>query len=179
MKTGSTDIRDIGKYVARIIGDERTVNRYVFCFGEMASQEEEFRIMEGLAGERIVRRYVSLVSSPHGLWTGMLILLMMKIPAEELFTLLEETRASFKYDFSDMLQAFTLVGLEHAYSKFGRGDNCPEYAKYLGYLDAKDLYPDFIPRSIEAYLKELLEGKAVNMYEGFTLRNFPYQEDQG
>lgn len=75
-----------------------------------------------------------------------------------------------------MLQAFTLVGLEYAYSKFGRGDNSPEYAKYLGYLDAKDLYPDFVPRPIEAYLKELLDGKAVEMYGGFKLRNFPYQE---
>jgi hypothetical protein len=76
-----------------------------------------------------------------------------------------------------MLQAFNLVGLEYAYCKFGRGYNSPEYAGYLGYLDAKDLYPEFVPRSIESYHRELLDGKAVEMYGGFKLRNFPYQEE--
>lgn len=48
-----------------------------------------------------------------------------------------------------MKQAMTVIGLEYAYSKFVRGDNSPEYAKYLGYLDAMDLYPKFVPRSFE------------------------------
>lgn len=63
LKTGSTDIRDIGRYVARIIADERTLNRYVVCFGEVESQEAEFRMMERLSGEKIERRYVRLLST--------------------------------------------------------------------------------------------------------------------
>jgi hypothetical protein len=63
LKTGSTDIRDIGPYVARIIKDERTLNKYVFCFGEVSSQEAEFEMMEGLSGEKIVRKYVRLPRS--------------------------------------------------------------------------------------------------------------------
>lgn len=40
-----------------------------------------------------------------------------------------------------------------------RGDNSPEHARYLGYLDAKELYPDIQGISFEAYLSELLKGK--------------------
>jgi len=49
-----------------------------------------------------------------------------------------------------------------------RGDNDPVYAKYLGYLDARALYPEFAPRTFEAYAKELLDRKAVAVYEGWS-----------
>jgi hypothetical protein len=64
-----------------------------------------------------------------------------------------------------MKQTLTIVGLEYAYSKFVRGENTPQYAKYLGYLDASDLYPDFVPRSFEAFAKELLDGKAAKIFD--------------
>lgn len=41
-----------------------------------------------------------------------------------------------------------------------RGDNTPEHAKYLGYLDAKELYPDMKFTTFEGYVKEILDGKA-------------------
>lgn len=47
---------------------------------------------------------------------------------------------------------------QYAYSKFVRGDNTPEFAEYLGYLNWKDLYPDFKPRAFSEYVDELLEG---------------------
>jgi hypothetical protein len=40
----------------------------------------------------------------------------------------------------------------------------PEYAKYLGYLDAKELYPDFKSISFEEYVQELLSGVATGVY---------------
>lgn len=46
-----------------------------------------------------------------------------------------------------------------------RGDNTPEYARYLGYLVAKDLYPDLNGRTLEAYCQEVLEGKADKVYK--------------
>jgi hypothetical protein len=58
MKTALTDLRDIGPYVAKIIMDVRTVNKYVFCYGELLSQEELFAKMEELSGENIERKYV-------------------------------------------------------------------------------------------------------------------------
>lgn len=45
-----------------------------------------------------------------------------------------------------------------------RGDNNPEYAKYLGYLTSKDLYPDFTPIDFKAYLETVVQGTAKGIY---------------
>jgi hypothetical protein len=58
MKTALTDLRDIGPYVATVITDDRTLNKYVFCYGELLSQEEVFVKMEELSGEEIKTQYV-------------------------------------------------------------------------------------------------------------------------
>jgi hypothetical protein len=65
----------------------------------------------------------------------------------------------------------TVVGLDYSYSKFVRGDNTPEYAKYLGYLDASYLYPDLVPWSFEAFARELVDGKATVIFEGVTMQS--------
>lgn len=46
-----------------------------------------------------------------------------------------------------------------------RGDNTPEYAKYLGDLDGKELYPDFEFTKFEDYFKAALEGTAKGVYQ--------------
>lgn len=89
-----------------------------------------------------------------------------QVSPEHLLILLDKARASFKHDFSDMKSTIKVIGLEYAYCKFVRNDNSPEYAKYLGYLDATDLYPDFVPRSFEEFAKELLDGKMAKLFEG-------------
>jgi hypothetical protein len=61
MTTALTDLRDIGPYVAKIITDSRTMNKYVFCYGELLSQEALFAKMEELSGEKIERKYVYLL----------------------------------------------------------------------------------------------------------------------
>jgi hypothetical protein len=58
MKTAFTDLHDIGPYVAKIVVDDRTINKYVFCYGELLSQEDVFVKMEELSGEKIERKYV-------------------------------------------------------------------------------------------------------------------------
>ncbi|KAH9818952.1 isoflavone reductase family protein, partial [Teratosphaeria destructans] len=45
-----------------------------------------------------------------------------------------------------------------------RGDNTPGYARYLGYLDGKELYPDFRFVTLEEYIRELLEGQGKMVY---------------
>jgi hypothetical protein len=45
-----------------------------------------------------------------------------------------------------------------------RGDNVPEYAQYLGYLDGKELYPDFEFVRFESYVREVLDGKGTGVY---------------
>ncbi|KAK6220977.1 hypothetical protein QIS74_04969 [Colletotrichum tabaci] len=46
-----------------------------------------------------------------------------------------------------------------------KGENTPEYARYLGYLVAKDLYPDLHGISFEDFVKETLEKGLEPMYE--------------
>jgi hypothetical protein len=55
-----TDLRDIGHFVSRIIGDKRTLNRYVFAWGEELAEKEIDGIMEEVSGENLERKFVSL-----------------------------------------------------------------------------------------------------------------------
>ena len=41
-----------------------------------------------------------------------------------------------------------------------RGENTPEYAKYLGYLGGKKLYPYITFLPFESYVQDVLDGKA-------------------
>lgn len=54
---------DIGRFVARIVADERTLNRYVFAYGGEATLHELFALAERITGRKIERRYVSRQSS--------------------------------------------------------------------------------------------------------------------
>lgn len=58
-KTIVTDGGDLGKLVSKIIVDERTLNKYVVCCGDVVSQNDMFNIMEKASGEKVNRKYVS------------------------------------------------------------------------------------------------------------------------
>lgn len=49
-----TDLRDIGLYTAKIISDPRTLNRRVFAFTEMRTQNQLFDLVERLSAEKPV-----------------------------------------------------------------------------------------------------------------------------
>lgn len=53
-----TSLQDIGRYVARIIADPRTLNRMVFVYNELWTQQQIFDKVEELSGENIERKYV-------------------------------------------------------------------------------------------------------------------------
>ncbi|KAK3078152.1 hypothetical protein LTS18_008318, partial [Coniosporium uncinatum] len=108
-----TDLRDIGRFVAKIVKDERTLNKRVYTAGDVLSEDEIFQMMEKASGEEIPRKQRS---SCHD----------------------EKYRSQYNY------------------SKYVRLDNTPEFAEYLGYLDARKLYSDFQPRTFGEYVEELL-----------------------
>ncbi|KAJ7807634.1 hypothetical protein B0H14DRAFT_3112812 [Mycena olivaceomarginata] len=54
-----TDLRDIGRFVALIIRDPRTLNHSVVGYGDLLSENEIFELTEALSGEKIERKYVS------------------------------------------------------------------------------------------------------------------------
>lgn len=47
---------------------------------------------------------------------------------------------------------------------FVREDNTPQYAEYLGYLDATKLYPEVATTSLEDFAKQAVEGQVPVLY---------------
>lgn len=84
--------------------------------------------------------------------------------AEQLEGAIAGAKAAFEAEPTSFMKRAGLYILQYHYSKYVRGDNTPEYAKYLGYLDARDLYPDFKPVTYREFLQELLDGKGVKPY---------------
>ncbi|KAH6972120.1 hypothetical protein BKA56DRAFT_593741 [Ilyonectria sp. MPI-CAGE-AT-0026] len=131
-----TDVRDIGKYVARIISDPQTLNKKVFAFTETKTQKQVFELVEKLSGERLERTEVSAAD------------LELKLNEFRKSNTLDQMRASYEY-----------------YNSWGvRGDNSPDHARYLGYLIAEDLYPGVKGRSLESFIQDIVDGKGKKVY---------------
>jgi hypothetical protein len=63
------------------------------------------------------------------------------------------------------VQSMTMVYMSEYQMSWGiRGDNAPEKAQYLGYLLAKDLYPDLEFTRFETFIAGVLEGKGKAPY---------------
>ena len=56
--TALTDLRDIGRYVAKIIVDDRTLNKSVFAYNTVVTQNDIYNLMEEISEEKVVRNYV-------------------------------------------------------------------------------------------------------------------------
>ncbi|KAI9711846.1 MAG: hypothetical protein M1820_001991 [Bogoriella megaspora] len=138
-----TDLRDIGRYVARIIKDDRTLNKFVITWSDELSQNEIFALLEELSGENIERKYET---------------------AEELLAATEAAIKAYKADANNVAARFGAIGGQYKYSKYIREDNTLDVGKYLGYLDAKELYPEFKPIAFKEYVVELLNGKSLVPY---------------
>lgn len=65
VKSAMTYKSDIGRWVARIIVDPRTLNKSVFAYNELWTKNEIFDLMEKLSGEKLERVYVSLNRPNH------------------------------------------------------------------------------------------------------------------
>ncbi|KAL5335827.1 hypothetical protein BJX70DRAFT_390435 [Aspergillus crustosus] len=155
-----TDLRDVGRYVARIISDDRTLNKMVFAYNEVLTQNQIFALLEEISGEQITRNYIS----------------------EELVQnrVLAARQSSETYPF-DPIKFIPRYLAEYQLSWGIRGDNSPDYAKYLGYLSAKDLYPEFSPIEFKEYLVSVFGGTAKGIYTDRTIskaqqRMFPRSE---
>ncbi|KAH6996054.1 hypothetical protein BKA56DRAFT_570492 [Ilyonectria sp. MPI-CAGE-AT-0026] len=137
-----TDLRDVGRYVARIIADPRTLNQMVFAYNELLTQTQVYDLLERVSGETIQRNYV---------------------PVEDILAGAAEAAAS---DVTPDSPAFYKLAQFQYWHTWGiRGDNTPEYARYLGYLNAKELYPDLEGKTLEAYCQELLNGDGKGVYQ--------------
>lgn len=72
--------------------------------------------------------------------------------------------AALSLDPTDLAKRMQVYIVQYVHSKYVRGDNQPRYAKYLGYLDARELYPDLKPVSFRESFVEVLEGRGKRPY---------------
>ncbi|RGP66704.1 isoflavone reductase [Fusarium sporotrichioides] len=154
VRTALTDLEDVGKFVARIIADNRTLNKQVFAYGEVTTQNKVISTVERYTGENIARQYLS---------------------KEEAEDVINTSAEAIVANPKDPTPYVTKAMMEYKLSRGIRGDNTPESAAYLGYLDARELYPDFKPKSVEDFVRELVEGsRTASLYVGLddhALRN--------
>jgi hypothetical protein len=63
MPTALTDLRDIGRYMAMIISDPRTLNKKILAYNLVSTQNKIYELMEELSEEKIDRNYVCCTGS--------------------------------------------------------------------------------------------------------------------
>ncbi|KAI3546450.1 isoflavone reductase family protein [Colletotrichum abscissum] len=131
-----TNNRDIGNFVSRIIADPRTLNKMVFAYGEVKTQNEAFDILEKVSGETVTREFVRSLNPRPFL----------------------ENKALTDGLGQDIMTINPEIGMGEYRNLLGiRDENTPEYARYLGYLDARELYPDVKCISFENYVRGILQ----------------------
>lgn len=64
-----SDVRDIGKYAAKIIADPRTLNKFVLSYSEVFTFNQIYDLMDEVSGEKSERKYVSPTYLPTTLPT--------------------------------------------------------------------------------------------------------------
>ncbi|KAJ5470034.1 isoflavone reductase family protein, partial [Penicillium desertorum] len=149
VKFALTDMSDIGKYVAKIIADPRTINRRVLAYTEVLSMNEIWDVMARVTGEEPPKSYVS---------------------EEQLHDIIAECRKRLESsslslsDPSNIMDTANFNMGQYQISWCIRGDNTPEYADYLGYLSFWELFPEFPKgKSLEVFYKEVLGGAVSDL----------------
>lgn len=168
-KTALIDRKDVGKYTVRIVADERTLNKQVFCFGQVVTQNEILETMERVSGEEIpvdhVRDVSYKVECAHRVFANTFVM-PRQVDSSMHSAKLAEACQRYHAEPGTLEYFFEWIGYQYNDNCWVRGDNVPGYAWYLGYLDARQLYPDFIPRSFEEFAKALVAGNENSPYEG-------------
>jgi hypothetical protein len=77
---------------------------------------------------------------------------------------MNQVMQAFENDKSNWQLRVGVMTKQYDYSKYVRKDNTPEKAKELGYLDARELYPELKPRSFKEFVGDLLDGKVGRPY---------------
>ncbi|TFK84353.1 NAD(P)-binding protein [Polyporus arcularius HHB13444] len=127
----------IGTFVARIIADPRTLNQAVLIWEDTASQLEAREIGARLSGdgEKLKELYTN-------------------VTAEDILQGAAAAKERLKKDPSDYFGHVMQSWNEYLYSMHILEENNLENAKRLGYLDARELYPDIPTTTLEECAKE-------------------------
>lgn len=78
---------------------------------------------------------------------------------EEILRNIAESTEILEKDPTDIMGFFGLTVNQYAHSYAVRGDNSPERAAYLGYLNSHELYPEVKTTSLKEYFQKLIDNK--------------------
>jgi hypothetical protein len=84
--------------------------------------------------------------------------------AQEVTADLDAARKQLSENPDDISLQYKVVQAEYSVSKYVREDNSPENAEYLGYISARDLYPDFKYKSFSDFIDEVVAGEVERVY---------------
>ena len=93
----------------------------------------------------------------------------LQVTNAEVENLLSDAKDVSMSDPTNIVRAVQLAVLEYFYSWAIRGDTSIENAKYLGYLDTKELYgenPNLT--SFNAFVDEIIQGKGVMLQTDYV-----------
>ncbi|KAI0706022.1 NAD-P-binding protein [Cerioporus squamosus] len=142
-----TNLHHIGTWVARIIVDPRTLNKAVIVWEDEVQQKDAHEIGERVSGDGDVLREKRIY-----------------ISEQDLQQQIAEGRAGFAKDPTDIQSIYKLFVGQYALSMHFLQENTLENAKRLGYLDARELYPDIPAQSLEDFAKEFYSLPEPGVY---------------
>jgi len=67
----------------------------------------------------------------------------IQVSDDEARATLKTRQEAFDADPTLLTNRYRMAAAQYAITKYVRADNTPEYAKYLGYISANELFPDF------------------------------------
>lgn len=88
----------------------------------------------------------------------------IQISTEDIEKGLAQAKDAAAQDPQDQTKQGLFYIAQYRHSMYVRQDNRPAYAEYLGYLNARELYPEFKPKSFREYFEDVLAGKAKKVY---------------
>ncbi|RGP71867.1 isoflavone reductase [Fusarium sporotrichioides] len=151
------NLNDIGRYVAVIINDERTINKKIFAYTESKTQNEIFELVEKVTSEKPERTEVSYIASKRLEQRRQKLIVSSQMSKEKIEAQLAQLKSP-----DELLQQRAI--LDYWMSWGVRGDNTADNAVYLGYVLAKDLYPSLKGQSLEDFIGDVLDGKVKPVY---------------
>ncbi|PGH27621.1 hypothetical protein AJ80_00634 [Polytolypa hystricis UAMH7299] len=140
--------KDVGRFAARVIKDPRTLNKRVYAYGDLLSQNEINAIVEEKTGEKLELTQRSL---------------------ESIRAALKEAQEAERADPELLANKYKQAIAQYSESKYVRADNTPESAEYLGYINGRELYPDLNFISFAEFVDELIEGSVQRPYPHIQL----------
>jgi len=141
---------------------QKNLNKSVLAWVFVLSENEIYSIMEEVSGEKLEKKYVR----PDKSYYHTMLIDSLQIPAEEIEARVAQATELLAKEPTNMRYLQGVYSSQYNYSKYVRMDNRPEYARYLGYLDARELYPDFKLTSFREFVVDLLDGRLQGPIRG-------------